>query len=50
MAAPDVVIHQLTDLSLLADPARLQEALRGCCASKALPISWRRRCSPARGV
>lgn len=27
MAAPDVVIHQLTDLALLADPARLQEAL-----------------------
>jgi nucleoside-diphosphate-sugar epimerase len=27
MAAPDVVIHQLTDLSLLADPARFEEAL-----------------------
>ena len=27
MAAPDVVIHQLTDLSLLADPARRAEAL-----------------------
>jgi nucleoside-diphosphate-sugar epimerase len=27
MAAPEVVIHQLTDLSLLADPARLGEAL-----------------------
>jgi nucleoside-diphosphate-sugar epimerase len=27
MAAPEVVIHQLTDLSLLADPARLEEAL-----------------------
>jgi nucleoside-diphosphate-sugar epimerase len=27
MAAPDVVIHQLTDLSLLADPAKLAEAL-----------------------
>lgn len=27
VTAPDVVIHQLTDLSLLADPARLEEAL-----------------------
>jgi nucleoside-diphosphate-sugar epimerase len=27
MAAPDVVIHQLTDLSLLSDPAKLAEAL-----------------------
>jgi nucleoside-diphosphate-sugar epimerase len=27
MAAPDVVIHQLTDLSLFADPAKLEEAV-----------------------
>lgn len=27
MAAPDVVIHQLTDLALLADPEKMQEAL-----------------------